>query len=210
MDTPKDPSRVIYDTLHAAFDHFNNELFNNRLPPVMLVLHRKRNAHGYFWNGVWRQAGESGEKLSEIALNPQTMGRSPEEVLSTLVHEMVHHEQHVFGKPGKSIGHNKEWAEWMDRVGLVPSTTAAPGGKRTGRNCSHYIEEGGPFSQVCARFLESYPFDMRWFSPTQTGPRKKDRSKVKHTCPSCGANIWCREGLHMICGVCDVDMQEAV
>ena len=34
--------------------------------------------------------------------------------------------------------HNKEWAAMMQAVGLVPSDTAAEGGKMTGQGVSHY------------------------------------------------------------------------
>ena len=50
-----------------------------------------------------------------------------------LVHEMTHLEQEEYGKPGKKGHHNREWVGLMERVGLIPSDTGAPGGKQTGR-----------------------------------------------------------------------------
>lgn len=38
--------------------------------------------------------------------------------------------------------------------------------------------------------------------------KKKDLSKTKKTCSSCGANVWGKYGLHVWCGDCDVQMQE--
>jgi len=138
------PSKQMYDSLHKAFDHFNKTLFGGELPPVILVVHRKRNAHGYFWAEQWN-AKDGEDKLPEIALNPETMGRDEKEVLSTLVHEMVHHQQESFGTPPKTAYHNKEWADMMEAVGLIPTTTGERGGPRTGRNCTHVIDEGGVF-----------------------------------------------------------------
>lgn len=43
------PSRDIYTGLASAYDHFNRVLFGGELPQAMIVLHRKRGAHGYFW-----------------------------------------------------------------------------------------------------------------------------------------------------------------
>lgn len=86
-----------------------------------------------------------GVACDEIALNPELLEeRSVKETLSTLVHEMVHLEQEHFGEAPKRAYHNKQWAEWMDRVGLVPSTTAAPGGKRTGASCFALHRRGRP------------------------------------------------------------------
>lgn len=196
-------TKAIYDTLYAAFEHFNKALFDGKLPPVMLVLHRRRNAHGYFWQDMWKTKG-SEKHLSEIALNPETMGRDAKEVLSTLVHEMVHHEQHVFGKPSKS-GHNVEWCEWMERIDLTPIGVGNCKGKRSGSNFTHKIVEGGAFDKAAGAFLKRKTVDMNLFSKTHAKLRKQDRSKIKHTCENCGTNIWGKEGIHVLC--CDEVMR---
>lgn len=205
-----DPTKVTYDTLTKAFAEFNIALFHGKLPPVMLVIHRKRNAAGYFWNGVWANGEDKDAKLSEIALNPELMGRNAKEVLSTLVHEMVHHEQQVFGKPSKS-GHNVEWCAWMERVGLTPRGVGNCKGKKSGRNFTHDIVEGGAFDNAATVFLARDDIDMSWFSPRAGGAAKKqDYSKVKHTC-ACGCNIWGKynpdaeddSNLDVFCGKCE-------
>lgn len=197
-------TKAIYDTLYAAFDHFNAELFDGRLPPVILVLHRKRNAHGYFWKGMWKRDGDDTE-ISEIALNPESMGRDAEEVLSTLVHEMVHHEQHVFGKPSKT-GHNVEWCTWMERIDLTPVGVGNCAGKRSGRNFTHEIVEGGKFDVSAKAFLAQNNVDMSLFSKRAVKAKRQDVSKVKHTCPDCKTNIWGKEGIFVVCGDCDQQM----
>lgn len=204
-----DPSKVTYDALVGAFARFNETLFEGRLPPVMLVLHRKKNAHGYFWADQWK--GRDGDqKVDEIALNPETMGRTVPEVLSTLVHEMTHLEQQHFGKPGKNGHHNKEWGDLMDRVGLTPRGVGKCEGKRTGRTISHDILEGGPFDlEVKAMIEEGIDLSYIANSFNVVKEKKRDRSKVKHTCPDCDANVWCKEGMHVVCGDCDRQMEEA-
>lgn len=206
-------TKALYDTVYAAYDFFNKELFDSKLPPVVLLLHRKKNAHGYFWAGQWANPRQRGRKteantLAEIALNPHTMGRSLEEVLSTLVHEMVHHEQQCFGTPSKG-SHNKEWAEMMDVVGLTPTSTGKPGGKRTGRSVTHMIVKDGPFAKACAKLLKKKGIALNLAAaPAARGPRKKDLSKVKHTCAECGTNIWGKQGITVSC--CDEIMREAL
>lgn len=212
MPAATNTTKALYDTLYAAYEHFNKELFDGKLPPVVLVLHRKRNAHGYYWPQQWANPRQRGRKtasntLPEIALNPETMSRDPEAVLSTLVHEMVHHEQEVFGKPAKSAVHNEQWAEWMDRVGLTPTSTGKPGGKRVGRSVTHMIVKDGPFAKSCAKFLKSKKNTISLAgAPQARGPRKKDLSKLKHTCRECGTNIWGKQGITVSC--CDEIMQE--
>ncbi len=198
------PSQQTYQSLDRAFAHFNRELFSNRLTDVHMVVHRKRNARGYFWHEQFKHR-ESGERVDEIALNPDHMGRTLPEILSTLVHEMVHLWQQHDGKPSKS-GHNKEWAAKMDSVGLTPTSTGAEGGKRTGRNMTHMIVPGGPFDVSCTALL-AQGFDLPWFTEAPPPkPKKKDLSKVKHTCPECNANAWGKLGISLVCGACNVTL----
>ena len=203
MTNYTNPTTETYEALTRAFDFFNERLFVGRLPEVLITLQRKRKAHGYFWAEQFVDRRVPDARVDEIALNPETCGREEKLVLSTLVHEMVHLRQQHEGTPGKRGHHNKEWGEMMDEIGLIPSSTAAPGGKRTGRSVSHYIDEGGPFDVACDELLAS-GFELPWF--TQAPPpaaKKKDPSKVKHSCPSCGLNAWAKEGARMTCGDCE-------
>ena len=130
-------------------------------------------------------------------------GRTDKEILSTLVHEMTHVYQHVFGKPSRSGYHNSEWSDIMESIGLIASATGAPGGKRTGQRVSHYIAPGGAFDRACDNLL-SNGFTLTWQSRKSgdaDGKPKKD--KVKYTCSGCGVNAWGKPGLHLICGECD-------
>lgn len=210
MNTNQNFSARTYELLHAAFDYFNDEMFDGRLPPAMLVLHRKRGAHGYFHAEQWRLRGEdAGDEggLHEIALNPQTMGRTAREVLSTLVHEMAHHWQQVYGKPGKGGHHNKEWGEKMDELGLTPTSTGQPGGKRTGRKVTHMIEPEGLFEEHCGVFLETHPDAVGVFAvTTPKAAKKKDLSKVPHICGGCDAKVWGKLGIRVYCADCDEPM----
>ena len=123
------PTKDIYDQLDRAYNYFNQTLFNQKLPPCILLLHRKRNAYGYFWGNTWQER-EGQSVTDEIALNPETFkSRSLEKVLSTLVHEMCHLQQHHFGKPSPYGYHNKEWAQMMEAVGLIPTNSGKLGWK---------------------------------------------------------------------------------
>jgi hypothetical protein len=73
----------------------------------------------------------------------QALDERDREIVSTLVHEMVHQWQHHFGKPSRRSYHNKQWAAKVIEFGLIPSHTGKPGGKQTGQSVSHYIEENG-------------------------------------------------------------------
>lgn len=197
------PTKDTYDQLDRAYDHFNAALFDGRLPQCVLTLHRKKGARGYFWGDTWSE--RDGKSLSdEIALNPEIFRqRTTEEILSTLVHEMCHLQQHYFGKPSRSGYHNKEWAQMMRAVGLIPSDTGKDGGKDTGQRVTHFIEAGGHFEDACAKLLDQ-GFTIPWQAMTGDAVRakKKAASKTKYTCESCGANAWAKPATALICGLC--------
>lgn len=43
---------------------------------------------------------------------------------------------------------NEEWADKMEGIGLMPSSTGKPGGSRTGEKMADYAIEGGLFMQA--------------------------------------------------------------
>ena len=67
------------------------------------------------------------------------MNRDDIEWHSTLVHEMCHLWQEDFGKPSRGGYHNRQWADKMIQVGLMPTDTGEPGGQLTGQRVTHYI-----------------------------------------------------------------------
>jgi len=125
----------------TAYDHYNVVLFNSQLPQCLITLQRVTNCLGYFSSKKF--VAEAGV-TDEIAMNPEFFTGNPIiQTLQTLVHEMVHLWQYHFGKPSRRTYHNIEWANKMESVGLMPSSTGTAGGARTGQNMSDYPIIGG-------------------------------------------------------------------
>ena len=195
------PTRETYIRLEEAYDFFNEKLFDNKLPPCVLTLQRQRGAYGNTWSET-----KSKHLTDEIALNSDTFAsRSLKDTLSTLVHEQCHLKQHHFGKPSRNGYHNKEWASMMFEVGLIPSDTGYPGGKTTGQNMTHYIDERGRFSVACDQVLKE-GFTIPWHALTAVDTsiaKNKAASKTKYSCSECGLNAWAKPGVILVCGSCE-------
>ena len=154
------PTLALYGALQRVFDHFNAELFDGRLTQCLISLRSSSRVHGYHHHR--RFIAPDGREVDELGLHPGFFTMRPvEEVLSTLVHEMVHHWQRVEGTPTDSNPHNREWAARMEELGLPPSSTGLPGGHRTGRSMSHYIRPDGAFLASCRRLLDT-GFTLPW------------------------------------------------
>lgn len=162
------PTLALYGALQRAYDHFNAELFDGALSPCLISLRSSSRVYGY--HHANRFVAPDGTQVDELGLHPGFFTLRPiEEVLSTLVHEMVHHWQRHHGTPTPSNPHNREWASRMESLGLPPSNTGLPGGKEVGRAMSHYIRPDGAFLASCRRLLET-GFQLPWLDRHAPAP----------------------------------------
>lgn len=200
-----------YRAFQEAYDFFNAELFDGTLPHVLVTLQRHAKARGYF--SAERFRGRVADAAAhELALNPDSfVGRSDEDIASTLAHEMAHVWQQTHGKPPRKAYHDRQWAAKMREIGLQPSATGEPGGKETGAHMTHYIIAGGAYAKAFSK-LAAKGWALDWQSvPMSAEAKKKKASKTKFTCPDCGQNAWGKPDTLLICGNCyDEDEGEVV
>lgn len=202
------PTGQIYGALERAFNHFNRDLFDEDLPPALLTLQRKgARTMGYFSPKRFR--GRKNESTTdEVALNPLHFGRSLEETLATLVHEMAHLWQQHFDSVSRGGYHNKRWAAKMKEIGLQPTDTGKPGGKESGQKMTHYPIEGGLFEDSCRRLVEG-GFDLVWAEavaeidgPDVRPPEDDETGRVRWVCPECAAKAWAKPSSLLGCYKC--------
>ena len=189
MQSPT-PTKQIYNSFDDAYEYFNLRLFEARLPPCLITVRPHRGAYGYYSHEQFGTR-DSNEVHDEIALNIRTFKeRTPKQIYSTLAHEMVHLEQFHFGKPSRGGYHNRECAELMERIGLMPSDTGEPGGKRTGQRVTHYVIPSGPFDLV----YTEHEFVVPYFDLERDKQRTRGKRKLGFTCPSCDDKLWGKPG----------------
>ncbi len=244
---PLPPTQAFYEVLQQAYDFFNGQLFEGKLPACLITVQRIRSTMGHFSANRW--ASPAGDKTHELALNPAYFGHHTIiEVLQTLVHEQCHLWQHEFGGPVRVSYHNKEWADKMESVGLIPSATGKSGGQKTGQTMSDYPAPDGLFLAACVELL-GQGFALPWVDRVaalseacqvrepEMLPDEKEmaidagirqlletpisalvpgiddseeirqaarkKRKLCYRCDGCGAKVWGKVGLNIICGNCD-------
>jgi predicted SprT family Zn-dependent metalloprotease len=207
MNDSNTPTGQTYGTFEDAFRHFNATLFGGVLPSCLITVQRQRGAYGYFSGDRFGRVGGS-ETVDEIAMNPAHFDSRPIRViLSTLAHEMAHLWQHRYGKPSRKAYHNREWAQKMREIGLVPFNIDDPR-KDTGQKVSHTIQEGGPFDLACAAWLKENPAPLYHDRAGEDQSAKKNRNtRTKYRCPHCEAAAWGKPTLNLICGDCEARME---
>lgn len=165
-----EPTTELYASMQSAYDHFNKSLFDGSLPKVIFTTQRKKNVMGYFSRERW--VSLDGSLCHEIAINPSYVARSSLiELLQTLVHEMTHCWQYDLGTTGRRGYHNKEWAEKMELIGLMPSSTGREGGTKTGDKMSDYPIPDGTFINECSLLIAT-GFNLPWIDRFTIKPTK--------------------------------------
>lgn len=214
IDLYQKPTQETYDGFQRAYEHYNFALFDGQLPNCLITLQRKGRTMGYFCRK--RFIRDDGTYCDEIAMNPAYFDdKDTEEVLQTLVHEMVHLWQFHFGKAGRGRYHNRQWAEKMKTIGLYPSHTGKEGGRELGDQMMDYIIEGGAFARETTILL-AQGFKITWrdhkMSNGANAPNPADPDaatgdtgtkagkRVKYTCPKCKLNAWAKHEAKLMCG----------
>lgn len=168
-------------------------------------MQRHKGALGFFSGERFTNTADPKEITDEIALNPlHFANRKPDEVLSTLTHEMVHLWQHHFGRKPRKGYHDKQWASKMRSIGLIPTATGEPGGKETGQQMTHLIDINGRYAQAALKLLIEHPAILYADLAGENDParKKKSASKTKYSCPECELNAWAKPQVLLICGSC--------
>jgi predicted SprT family Zn-dependent metalloprotease len=208
------PSEQMYVPLLTAFNHFNVELFNGKLPDCLVTIRARGRTQG-FYHPKRFAALKDRATVDEIAMNPAYFPtRSLKDIASTFAHEMAHHAQEHFGTPPRNGYHDREWAQIMREIGLMPSTTGAVDGKQTGYRVSHYIVEGGPFDLSFERLAAS-GWQIGWGDApppsssldgnTEGAPQGPKPTRGKYVCPGgCGLVMYGpRHNVQVRCEPCD-------
>ncbi|SFJ30608.1 SprT-like family protein [Caulobacter sp. UNC279MFTsu5.1] len=211
-----------YQEVEMAYDHFNRELFDGGLPGCVFTFRHRANTMICFVanRSVQYCSVEAG---GEVAINPQYLSVVPLlEVAAALVHEAAHVWQWRFGTPSRQGYHNREWAQKMEEIGLMPSDTGKPGGRKVGQKIGAYPIAGGRFLAACEtlftedfraawrnRFSADWPHGRpgkRRSSPPAHPVfqlKRPHKTRTKFTCEECRVNVWGKPTLRIVCVPCD-------
>jgi predicted SprT family Zn-dependent metalloprotease len=209
MDIYEKPTIENCNVLQEAFDYFNNELFDSKLPECMIIMENSRKRKGgHFCPNQFQN--NTGKVIDELFLNSLYFRENDDiYTLSILVHEMCHLWKEHFGlTKGTRRYHDKEWGEEMRRVGLMPSDTGEEGGAQVGYGMSHYIIKGGQFDEFSKQLMNE-EFQILW-----RGMMEENDSVVNETehvaqctyiCKQCDVSVRGVIGLEITCKKCGFD-----
>lgn len=196
------------EVLELSFDYFNEKLFNSLLPQAMITIQSRGKDNCFGWcsvDPIW-YTGESGtdieqstENFYEINFSAEYLNRKFEDIMETLIHEMVHLSNITQGIDdcSKKQFHNENFKNEAERVGLRVEKV-----KRYGWTDTHLTEE-------LIKLVDELkvPKDIFVFARIDKAIKKvtKQNTKIKLVCPKCKNKITAEDEINVICKDCDCE-----
>ncbi len=205
--------------LEKVFRLLNAELFDNQLEtPVLTVIPTPRAYAHYTTTDVWNVDGVG---KREINIASGTLDRPLENVLASLVHEMVHmycdtilHEKDVSGSSGTY--HNKVYKREAEAHGLLVSRSEKYGWSHTEPSDSllEFVLNHNELREI--EMCRTNPSPISIGIGTHTGSNSGLKTigttathHRKYVCPVCGCSCRATKEIHISCMDCSEPMIEA-
>jgi hypothetical protein len=199
------------ELLENAFDVLNTVYFDNALPEAVITIQSTPKVYGHFTLGkVWENSSNS---FHEINIGAEYLNRPIENVLATLLHEMVHLFCFINGIADTSNGgryHNKRFKVEAEKRNLkieyaryIGYSVTSPTERFIEVLKQHGLYEGIEHCRIALK--KSVP-------PTDGGGTdgKRKSSTRKYICPSCGISVRATKEVNIICGDCMVGMEDVL
>ena len=196
---------------NKLYDMLNADFFGGEMERPVITIQSTPKAYGHF--SLYNAWTVSGEGVPEINIGAGTLQRPIEQVVATLVHEMTHQYNYIRGVQDCSRGatyHNKEFKKSAEARGLIVERSEKSGWSIT--SCSDELLEW-----ILDNELEDIQLNRNEFGVYMIGgkgggtdkPTSKGRSSYrKHTCPTCGLTARTTKDASLVCGDCEVDMEQ--
>lgn len=193
--------------LERLYDYCNDKLFDNELAKPVITIQRDERNKTYGWwscSKVWRVKGKDGEDGShELNMTAQCLNRPIAEIAATMLHEMCHQyaQMHSIQDCSRSnTYHNKLFKKIAEMHGLNVECVKTIGWSHTTLTVESLA--------LIAAFVEHNPETMIYRAPVLKGQTVKTTSTRKYECPCCGNSVRATKQINLICGDCNVPMQE--
>ena len=201
--------------LEKIFRALNADWFGGELEEPIITIQSTPRAYGHVTVAkAWRRKDDWRHELN---LGAETLDRPIEEVVSTMMHEMVHLYNIAHNVQDTSRGgmyHNRKFRDEAERRGLVIGHHQTYGWTLTepGEELVEYIIRQGWGEIYINR-------GMSWTPPASGGSKAgnsagagvetgKKSSTRKLVCPKCGQSVRATRTVNILCGDCMEQMTE--
>ncbi len=196
--------------LNKIFDLLNAEFFENALSRPTITIQSTPKAYGHFTTREDTWVSTIGS-THEINIGAGTLARPIENVVATLLHEMIHYYNHVNGVQDCSRGgtyHNKQFKAAAEARGLLVTKSEKYGYAHTepADRLLNFVLENG-LTDILITRNELFSFTVPpTTAGTNVGTAVKKSSTRKYVCPCCGTGIRATKEVRILCMDCGEQM----
>ncbi len=196
--------------LETAFKILNQKYFSDSLPDVVITIQSSPKSYGYITTQkVWK---DNGNNYYEINISAEHLSRPIENVLATLMHEMVHLYCMINGIADTSKNgryHNKRFQAEAQKRDLKIEYAQYIGYSITSPTESFIgmIRKHGLLANIdrCRVSGDAPPSPV---GGNDDDTKKKKGSTRKYVCKSCGISVRATKDVNIICGDCMCPMEK--
>ncbi len=205
-------SRAVSQLEHI-YNNLNADFFASALPTPILTVQSKPGTYGHCTTAqIWKIKEGNAYELNIAA---EVLNFPIEEIIDTILHEMVHLYCLQQGIQDTSRGgtyHNCKFKEEAEKRGLACFKTASYGWntKPSDTIISYALDKG--WSEICiARNTPASMFPPQSAASTTAGSingGRRPSSTRKLVCPNCGQSVRATRDVNILCGDCICKMLE--
>lgn len=191
--------------LEKIFKSLNKEFFEDKLIQPIIIVQRKvnKNTLGTCSNDkVWQNKKEEKDNRYEITLSGEYLNRKTEEIIATLLHEMIHlycSQNEIKDTSNNCVYHNKKFKEEAEKRGLIISKDKTIGWSIT------------VLKPETIELIKKFKIDESAFEYYRKCHSDSLPTKVvihKYECPNCKIKISHYKEINLICGDCKVPFKK--
>lgn len=208
--------------LEKMFRQLNADSFGGELEEPIITIQTTPGTYGHVTVGkTWKQ-GKDGEWRHELNISADWLNRPIENVVSTMIHEMVHLYNIAHGVQDCSRGgsyHNKKFRDEAEKHMIHIEKDEKYGWTVTHPTeelIDYIIAQGWEEFQMCRGFgwiptggsgAKAGNGGQGLTKPPKGTQKPKGSNSRRYVCPSCGAIVRTTTDLEIICKPCGLDFE---
>ncbi len=192
--------------LKVIFSSLNERYFTNQLEDATITLQDRKGTNGHFSCAkVWFRKNTC-ESQHEINIATGGMARPIENIVATMLHEMIHlycHQFQIADTSKNGVYHNRKFKEEAEKRGLLISHHPQYGWTITepAEELISFVAEQG-WTDIGLYYMSAERNGQNGANGSAGTPKKS--STRKYMCPVCGNSVRATKNVNIICGECHV------